>query len=199
MKWIALTGGIGTGKTTVAKLIQSLGVPVVDADQIAREVLEKGQPAYDEVVRHFGRGILLPDGRVDRRNLGRIVFQNSSELNVLENIVHPRVQEKVKKIREELKASGHPLAFYDVPLLFEKGIFGFDAVVCVVTSPQVQKERLRARGGLSDAEIEERISSQLPLHEKASRSDYVIDNDKDLASLKVQVAQLVQRLRQTQV
>lgn len=175
---IGLTGGIATGKSTVARRLGELGVPVIDADQLAREVVEPGEPALDEIRERFGPGVIDEHGRLDRAALGSIVFADEGARKALEAIVHPRIRRRMREIVNQLKQDGAPLVVCDIPLLFETGV-GLDWVdrTVVVYAPRhVQRERLMARNGLTPEEAERRIASQLPIEEKARRADVVIDN-----------------------
>ena len=196
MKWVGLTGGLGTGKSTVSKLLIGRGIPVIDADRIAREVVEPNGPAFPGIVQAFGSGILQPDGSIDRVLLAKAVFEDPKKLLQLETLVHPLVQAEVMNQRSWLKDQHHHWAVYDVPLLFEKNLKSqFDFVLVVsVTDVATQICRLKLRNGWSDEEIQKRLKAQLPLSEKVAQADYVIQNDADLSSLEKKVDTLVQML-----
>lgn len=191
-----LTGGIGSGKSTVARLLRERGVPVVDADELAREAVAPGSTGLAEVVDAFGPGVLGPDGALDRQKLGDLVFADPAARKRLNAITHPIVRQLSQDRFLALAAQGVELAAYDVPLLFEVGL---DAVlkptVVVASSEAKQIERVRARDGLSEAAARARIAAQLPLDEKRRRADHVLENDGTLAELEQQVDALVQRLR----
>lgn len=196
MKWVGLTGGLGTGKTTVSQMLIKRGIPVIDADRIAREVVEPNGPAYPGIVQAFGSEILKADGSIDRALLARAVFGDPKKLLHLEKLVHPFVQHEVVLQKQWLKDQHHPWAVYDVPLLFEKNLktqFDFIAVVSV-TDEQIQVSRLKQRNSWNDGEIQKRLRSQLPLSEKITQADYVIRNDADLSSLEKKVDTMVQML-----
>ena len=196
MKWVGLTGGLGTGKTTVSQMLIKRGISVIDADRVAREVVEPNGPAYPGIILAFGSGILKVDGSIDRALLAQSVFGNSQKLLQLEKLIHPFVQKEVSNQRQWLKDQNHPWAVYDVPLLFEKGLktqFDFIAVVSV-TDEQTQVARLKQRNSWNDEEIQKRLKSQLPLSEKITQADYVIRNDADLSSLEKKVDTMVQML-----
>lgn len=194
MKWIGLTGGLASGKSTVARLLRTKGYPVIDADELAKAVVAPGTEGLREVLAAFGSDLLQTDGALDRRELGRRVFGKPEELRRLEAIIHPRVQAETSARRRAFATQGFRIAFYDVPLLFEKNITGFDAVVVVTAGEQLRKTRLKSRDGLDDEEIARRLASQIPLPEKEAKADYVLHNDGDLASLEKQVDDLTKVL-----
>jgi len=184
LKVLGLTGGIGSGKSTVARLVAELGVPVLDADQLAREVVEPGRPALAEVAAAWPRAI-GPDGRVDRKRLADIVFADAAERVRLEAITHPRIQALADERLAELAAKGHALAIYEASLLVESGRYkDFDGLVVVTASPETQLERLLARGDLTEAAAQARIDAQLPLLAKVRVATHLVDNDGELAATK---------------
>lgn len=195
MKWIGLTGGIASGKSTVAELLQKNGYVVVDADVIAHDVVARGSVGLKKVIDTFGRIYLKEDGELDRKKLGQLVFDNSEKRLELERIIHPLVQEKVREIKAELEKKGTKIAFYDVPLLFEKNLQSqFDATVVVACSSHVQMERLIKRSGLSKSAAAARIGSQLPIMDKAMEADYVIWNDGTLKDLEFEVSEFLKKV-----
>ena len=195
LKVLGLTGGIGSGKSTVARLLSELSVPVLDADQLAREVVEPGQPALAEVAAAWPQAI-GPDGKVDRKRLGDIVFADAAQRVRLERITHPRIQALADERLAELAARGHALAFYEATLLVESGRYkDFDGLVVVTASPERQRERVLARGGLTAAEIQARMDAQLPLAAKVRVATHLVDNDGDLDATKAQVERLLASLR----
>lgn len=188
---LGLTGGIGSGKSTAAEVFKKLDVPVIESDRISREAVEKGKPAWREIIAHFGRGILCADGSLDRRKLGEIVFADLREKKVLEKIVHPRVSREIKRRLAAMKKKGRPLVVVDIPLLFEAGLEGLvDKTVVVWAPKQVCRTRVQNRDRLSAKETEARIRAQLPLAKKAQRADYVLDNSKRKSNLVRQVKNL---------
>lgn len=192
MKWIGLTGGIATGKSSVVKILQDLGLPVVDADQLARQAVVKGSPALQQIVKKFGAEVLKPNGELDRKVLGQKVFRDTSKLRELEAIVHPVVQKLAREERGRLESQGFAYAFYDVPLLFEKNLQDqYDLIVVISALENQQKDRMKLRDQLSDEEIEQRLASQTPLQTKIDGADFVIDNSGNLADLKAQVLAMV--------
>ncbi len=178
---VGLTGGIGSGKSTIARLFADEGVPVVDADQVAREVVEPGTPGLDAVVQRFGPEILAPDGTLDRKKLGERVFADEGARRELEAILHPRIAQASMQRFAQLASEGHPYAIYEAALLVENGSHRMmSALVVVTASERTQLARVVARDGLSEAEAEARIAAQLPLEDKVRVADYVIENDGSL-------------------
>ena len=172
-----LTGGIGSGKSTVARHFRSRGLPVVDADELAREAVAKGSAGLSEIVAAFGPEILQADGSLDRAALAQRVFGAPAELARLEAITHPPVRALAKARLDALEKQGEPLACYEVPLLYEVGLEREYKPVVVVSVPEsVQLERAVARDASSAERIQRRIAAQLPLGEKVRRADFVIDN-----------------------
>jgi dephospho-CoA kinase len=173
---VGLTGGIASGKSTVAEMLRERGYPVLDADSLAREFLEPGQDAYKEVVAHFGRRILTPAGGVDRKKLAAIVFSDSGERVKLNQILHPRIRDVVAQWFAALDRSGGPaLAFEDAALILESGARdSLDRIVVCWCRPEQQMERLRARG-MSEEDAGRRIAAQMPIDEKCKLADQVID------------------------
>jgi dephospho-CoA kinase len=184
-KVIGLTGGVGTGKTTVARMFRREGAAVIDADKVARAMVRPGSPAIRKIARQFDRGVVTPRGTLDRRRLGELVFGDSRLRKRLERILHPLI---LKDIREKARDSRKALVVIDAPLLFETGLEkSVDAVVVVRTSPRTQVRRAMARTGLSRGEILSRIAAQLPLKDKVRSADFVIDNNGTLQQTEKQV------------
>jgi dephospho-CoA kinase len=187
---VGLTGGIGSGKSTVARLAAARGVPVLDADQLAREVVAPGQPAHAEIAAAWPSAIGA-DGAVDRRRLAAIVFADPAARARLEAITHPRIQELARARAAELARQGHRLVLYEASLLVETGRQGeFDGLVVVTASAETQLRRAVARG-LSPDEARARIAAQLPLGDKVRVATHVIENDGDLEATEAQVAKLI--------
>ena len=178
---MGLTGGIATGKSTVAEVFRRLGSVIIDADVLARAVVVPGEPAYDEIVATFGRGILRPDGLLDRQKLGAIVFAAPDAKKRLEAITHPRIRERFARTLAELEARDFAgLVIFDAPVMIESGnSTAMDRLVVVVTDATTQAQRLTARDALGAAAAEQRMRSQMPVAEKAKLADYVIDNSGD--------------------
>jgi len=171
-----LTGGLGSGKSTVAAHYRRRGLPVIDADALAREVVAPGSDGLAAVAREFGLDILR-DGALDRPALARLVFADPEARRRLEAITHPRIQARRDALLEQLGAAGEPLVCYEVPLLFERGLEASLRPVVVVNVPEaLQLARAQQRDASSEAEARARLAAQLPLADKAARADYVIDN-----------------------
>lgn len=189
-----LTGGIGTGKSTVARMFAARGVPVVDADALAREVVAPGTVGNAEIGAAWPQAI-GPDGTVDRKKLGAIVFGDPAARTRLEAITHPLIQQASASRLTDLAGEGHALALYEAALLVESGRWrDFAGLIVVTASPERQIERAVARGGLSREEAEARVKAQLPTEEKARVASYVIDNDGALAETERQVDRVLQHL-----
>lgn len=195
MLWIGLTGGIASGKSSVARVFLRLGIPVVSADVLAHEVLQPGSEAVARVVDLFGRSVLAKNGSIDRQRLGEIVFTDSTgaKLRELEHILHPQVRKKADELRRELSRKGHTLAVYEVPLLFEKDMQGlFDKIICVAVRPEIQVQRLITRNRMSSTEANQRIRRQATLSTKLAGSDIVIWNNGQASDLE-RIAESVAR------
>ncbi len=184
MRVIGLTGGIATGKSTFAAALRALGVPVIDADQLARAAVAKGTPGLAAVVAAFGEDVLAPGGELDRGRMARLVFSDPAARARLEAAVHPAVRALFRDELAGLAAGGHAVAAYDVPLLYEANADGEVDLAVVVWAPrESQIARLAARDGLDRAGAEARLAAQLPIDEKAARADAVVVNDGDPAAL----------------
>lgn len=191
-----LTGGIGSGKSTAAALFRERGVPIVDADELAREAVAPGSPGLAQVTAAFGPEILAGDGSLDRKALGTLVFSDAEARRRLNAITHPIVRRLSQERFRALDEQGVKLAGYDVPLLFEVGLDAVLRPIVVVTAREAtQLERILARDGISAAAARERIAAQLPLGEKQKRADYVLYNNGTLAALAAQVDVLLEKLR----
>lgn len=197
MKWIGLTGGMGSGKSSVTGLLRSRGWPVVDADQLARDVVQVGRPGLEQIRQAFGPAVFKADGSLDRAQMAEQVFARPEELRRLELILHPLIQQEVKILRQQALAAGHQMAFYDVPLLFEKKLQSqFDAVVLVWSTEEQQIQRSVQRGGVTAKDVEKRLQQQIPLSQKKALSDIVIDNSGPPEALAAQVDQAILQLQQ---
>jgi dephospho-CoA kinase len=172
-----LTGGVASGKSTVAGYFQAMGAHIIDADRIGHQLIEPGREAYQEILNHFGRGTLDPSGRIDRRKLGNSVFADPHKLSALNAIVHPRIIARVDELAREYQAADpQAVVIVDAALIFEAGIGGrLRKVIVAWCRPGQQVERLIAKAGISRDEAERRIGAQFPVEEKRRRADYVID------------------------
>ena len=197
MLTVGLTGGIGSGKSEVSRRLRELGAVLIDADAVAREVVEPGTPGLAAVVAEFGEAILRPDGTLDREGLGRIVFGDPDKLARLNAIVHPLVGERIAAQMAEVERE-HPdgVVVYDVPLLVENNLAGgYDVVLVVATSPETQLRRLVEQRGMTAEDAKARIAAQAPLEDKLAVADIVIDNDGTLSELDARVKQVWADLR----
>ncbi|NLJ83303.1 MAG: dephospho-CoA kinase [Halanaerobiaceae bacterium] len=184
---IGLTGGIASGKSTVSNYLAELGAIIIDADKIAHEIMEKGKPAYWQVIEAFGRGILAENGEIDRSRLGKIVFNDPEQKKTLEEITHPQVIREMREKIEEYRAENKVIVL-DIPLLFEAGLeFMVDEIWVVYVDRETQLQRLMARDGLSYQEANKRIQAQMSLEEKRELADFLIDNRSTIEDLKRKV------------
>ncbi|MGC8520521.1 MAG: dephospho-CoA kinase [Steroidobacteraceae bacterium] len=188
---IALTGGIASGKSTVAELFAARGVPIIDTDRIARDVVEPGQPPLERLVARFGEGILTPDGHLDRPKLREIVFSDPKARADLEALTHPAIGSAVEALSA---AAGGPYQILVIPLLVEKGLTGrVDRVLVVDCPEEVQLERLQKRDGSSPEQARSMLNAQASRAERLKAAHEVIHNESDLAALAGQIATLHQR------
>jgi dephospho-CoA kinase len=175
---VGLTGGIATGKSTVSALLRQLGCEIIDADLLAREVVEPGQPALAQIATEFGRDVVSAAGELDRKKLGAVVFANPERRRRLEAITHPAIRDRFLARLDELAQQGFVgLVVFDAAVMIESGNYkNMDRLVVVVTDEATQMARLHGRDGTDDAENRRKIASQMPLTEKAKLADFVIDN-----------------------
>ncbi len=193
---IGLTGGIGSGKSAVARMFRDLGAEVIDADQVARDVVEPGQPALADLVAAFGPGILGPDGRLDRKRLGERVFADADARKRLNAITHPRIGAETARRIQALGAQGASVVIYEAALLVENGLHaGLGGLVVVSAPEETQIARVVARDGLSEAEARARMAAQLPLAAKIAAATHVIDNSGPLEHTRRQVEQAWKHIR----
>ncbi len=190
--YIGLSGGIGSGKSTVAKILADLGAVVIDADAIAKEVLEPGQVGYENVIHIFGEEVLDSSGNIDRKKLAELVFQDASKLSQLEAIVHPAVVARVGQIRESLPETSNVV--YDTPLLVERQLQDqFDKVLIVLADIDIRKQRLVSRG-LEMGDIEARLTNQVSDEQRSAVANFVIVNNGSLQELRDAVTKVWQQL-----
>jgi dephospho-CoA kinase len=196
-KLVGLTGNIGSGKSTVAGMFAARGIPVIDADDLLRQAQAPGQPAHAEIAAAWPE-VLAPDGTIDRKRLGKIVFgdPDPAARKRLEAITHPRIQELSRARAAALAAAGHPLAIYEASLLVESGRDKeLDGLIVVTASPATQIARVVARDGLREEDVRARLRAQLPQQDKVRLAAHVIDNDGDRATTEAQVDRIIARLR----
>ncbi len=192
MRRIGLTGGIGTGKSTVSNYISSRGYTIIDADRIAREVVEPGSPVLAELESAFGSGIIDDDGSLKRKALADIVFTDEAAMKKMNGIMHGAIISAMLDRADEAERAGEKAVFFDAPLLFETGMETMcDSVWLVVADDDVRIRRIMIRDGFTEAEVLERFASQMPDDEKKKRSDCLIDNSTTLESLYAQVDELL--------
>lgn len=199
MRLYGLTGGIATGKSTVSSMFREAGVPVIDADELAREVVEPGQSALAEIAVRFP-GCLTPEGKLDRQKLGARIFGDPVERAALDALMHPRIQSLAMARTAQLAATGAPAAIYDAALLIENKLYqgpstglgtGLDGVILVTCPPEVQRARLIARNGLSQAQASQRIAAQMSLEEKRPFATWLIDNGGSVEATRAQVEKVI--------
>jgi dephospho-CoA kinase len=190
--YFGLTGGVASGKSTVARMLEGLGARIIDADRVGHELLRASQATYHELLRGFGNEILDSRGEIDRRRLGAIVFADPAKLRDLNGILHPRIMARVEELAAQYHAeSPCAVIVVDAALLFEAGIGGrFTKVLVVWCRPEQQIERLMAKTGLSRQEAEQRIAAQMPVDQKRRRADYEIDSSGTLENTRAQVEAL---------
>lgn len=195
MQVIGLTGGIASGKSSIAKLFTSQGIPVIDADRLARDAVAPGTRGLQAIVERFGERFLTPTGELDRPALGAVVFSDARARADLNAIVHPQVAALAAEKAAELAAQGHPWMVYEVPLLFENRLeAGMHATILVAVPEDTQTERLMRRDHCTKDEAQQRIEAQMPLAEKMKRATLVLDNSGSLRSSAKQLRELWQRL-----
>lgn len=192
MLWMGLTGSIGSGKSTVAQLLRAKGYPVLDADQLARNVIQPGTDGEAKVLEEFGKTVADDQGHIDRKKVAALVFSSPQKLQKLEGIIHPLVQAQVRQERSALASEGKTMAFYDVPLLFEKKLESqFDGVVVVHADIETCIQRVMARSSWARKEAEARIRTQLAIEQKIKRSHWVVNNNGHLSDLENEVEKLI--------
>lgn len=192
-----LTGGLGSGKSTVAARLRAQGVPVIDADALAREVVAPGREGLAEVVRAFGPEVLAPDGSLDRARLSEIVFQDAEKRRLLNSILHPRIGALGMQRAMEHQARGEQVVCYEAALLVENGLAdAFRPLVVVAVPEEVQVARAMARDKASEEQVRARLAAQLPLAEKVRVADFVIDNSGAREETERQTDEVLARIRE---
>jgi dephospho-CoA kinase len=184
-----LTGGIATGKSTVSEMFRALGCVIIDADVLAREVVEPGEPAFADIVAEFGPDVVQAEGALDRKRLGAIVFADPERRRRLEALTHPRIRERFTRRLQELTDQGFDgIVIFDAPVMIESGNYRhMDRLVVVATDESTQRNRLGARDHADEPDVTRRIQSQMPLAEKVKLADYVIDNTGERSATEDQV------------
>lgn len=195
VKVIGLTGGIATGKSTAASMLRQLGAKIVDADELAREIVEPCQEAWQEIVAAFGREIVREDKSIDREKLRKKVFADPQARKRLESITHPHIRTLGQQKIQQLGAEGVEIVVYVAPLLFENQVqLWLRPVVLVACNSAIQKRRLQKRDGLNKKEIEQHLKAQMPLDEKRQLADFVIENNGSVEELKKQVQEVWRKI-----
>jgi dephospho-CoA kinase len=196
MKIIGLTGNIASGKTEVAKIFRELGAKIIDADKIAREVVEPGEPAWQEIVEEFGSDILNSDGSINRKNLGEIIFNDNRKREQLNRITHPRIMAKIKGAIDNYKKENVKLVTIEAALIVERGglLNVIDELIVVSTDAETQIARIMARDGLQRDEALSRMESQMPISEKTKHAAYIIDNSGSLGETRKQVEEVWEKI-----
>lgn len=196
MKRIGLTGGIGSGKSTVAAILAEHGFPIIDADKIAREVVEPGQPALAELALTFGEDILNEDGSLNRQALANVAFVNEENRQALNNITHPRINARTEELFAEAEAAGKEAAVWDMPLLVDQGYQDrVDIVIVVDVDAETRLKRLVGSRGLDEADARRRIASQIDDETRRKAADFIVDNNGERAALEPQVKEIIKNLR----
>jgi len=194
---VGLTGGIASGKSTVSRMFEQAGIPVICSDELAREVVRPGSQGLAEIRRIFGDAVLDYEGKLDREATARLVFQDRSKRKILESIIHPRVAEEQNKRLRTLERQGHSIVIVDVPLLYETGWERFvDLVVVVYVPRHVQEERLVNRDGMSVEDARSRLDAQMPIDEKKRLADRLVDNGNTLEHTHRQVESVIEELKE---
>lgn len=189
MKVIGLTGGIASGKSTASSILKELNVPVIDADKIAREIVDVGKPALNEIKSAFGQDVMNKDGSLNRKYLGRIVFSDKEKLEILNSITHKRIREEIiNRINRYREINIHPLIIIDAALLIESDMKTLvDEIWLVVVDEKIQKERLMKRDVIGEDDAMNKIKTQMTTEEKKKYANVIIDNNKDIDYLKERI------------
>ncbi|NSL51520.1 dephospho-CoA kinase [Calidifontibacillus erzurumensis] len=191
---IGLTGGIASGKSTVAKMLKNYGIPIIDADVIAREVVEVGEEAYYKIVEAFGKDILHEDGTIHREKLGAIVFNDEEQRKKLNSIVHPAVRTRMNELKQKYIEGGEKTIVLDIPLLFESKLTHLvDKIILVYVDYDVQVKRLMERNHFTREQAEARIKAQMPLKDKISLADAVLYNNGTISETEKQLAEVLKK------
>ena len=191
---IGLTGSIASGKSTVSEMLKEKGFPIVDADKIARLVVEPGTSVIKEIAEHFGNEVINEDGSLNREKLGERIFKNAEDREKLNSIIHPAIRNEMIRQKEHWITKGANTVIMDIPLLFESKLESFvEKIIVVSVTPEIQKQRLIARNSLSEQEAVNRISSQLPMVEKEAGANAVINNNGTIEETRKQVESILEK------
>jgi dephospho-CoA kinase len=192
---VGLTGGIASGKSTVSRIFADQGIPVICADELARDAVRPGSDALEEIGSTFGEDVLDEHGRLNRPAMARLVFQNAAKRKLLESIIHPRVAEEQQRRLRQLELEGHRIAIIDVPLLYESGWEkAFDLVIVVYVPAEIQEQRLMARDKISREDARSRLDAQMPIEKKKKLADRVVDNTGGMKHTLDQVKSILEEL-----
>ena len=198
MKLVGLTGGIASGKSTVAEILKRQGAAIINADVLAREVVEPGHQAWTEIVNTFGIAVLQPDRTLDRQKLRAIIFDDAAARKKIESIIHPQVRALAEQRIREHAVAGYAVIVYEVPLLFEGNLQEWlRPVILVACDVDTQRNRLQSRDNLSAAQAQKHIDAQMSLEAKRRLADYVIENNGSLEDLKRQVQAVLEKIKTT--
>jgi dephospho-CoA kinase len=198
VKLVGLTGGIASGKSKVAEILKRQGAAIINADVLAREVVEPGRQAWTEIVNTFGTAVLQPDRALDRQKLRAIIFDDPDARKKLESIIHPQVRALAEQRIREHAAAGYAVIVYEVPLLFEGNLQEWlRPVILVACDVDTQRNRLQSRDNLSAAQAQKHIDAQMSLEAKRRLADYVIENNGSLENLKRQVQAVLEKIKTT--
>ena len=198
MKLVGLTGGIASGKSTVAEILKRQGAAIINADVLAREVVEPDRQAWTEIVKTFGTAVLQPDRALDRQKLRAIIFDDPAARKKLESIIHPQVRALAEQRIREHASAGYAVIVYEVPLLFEGNLQEWlRPVILVACDVDTQRNRLQSRDNLSAAQAQKHIDAQMSLEAKRRLADYVIENNGSLEDLKRQVQAVLEKIKTT--
>lgn len=191
---IGLTGSIASGKSTVSNILLEKGYPIVDADRIARQVVEPGTAVIQQIEEAFGRDVIHEDGTLNRERLGTLIFDEEEKRKRLNNIIHPAIRAEMLRQKEAHLQAGAKTVIMDIPLLFESNLQSYvEKIVVVAVTPAIQQERLMKRNGFTEEEAVNRIASQISVEEKAAAADAVIDNNGTVEETEKQVIQLLEK------
>lgn len=193
---LGITGGMGTGKSTVAKFFQKAGYPLIDSDALAREVLELYPAILDYIRNRFGQGVFHEEGSLNRKAFGRLIFKDEEELTAYEGVILPYIILEIKKRILALKKAGEKLIILEAPLLFQVAEPLVDLALTVEVSPEIQRARIMARDHLTQEEISQRIQRQMTSEERQTKADIVLFNNGDLKDLEQSCQQLLHRLKE---